>query len=308
VTEHVVIYSGTNDAPGPWAAAREAEGWSGVSVPDHLWVNGRPIRHVWVTLAEMAAATSTIRLTSGFANNLARSPVELAQAALSLHAASGGRFDAGIGAGWDEAETTALGERFPPPGERSERLAEAVQILGALLRDGGCRFDGRWYTVDIPSIGPAVPAEVAPPRVIAAATGRRTVERVVPYVDVLELKPSPFSVPGKGTMDVRRAAALGLDDLRAAVDHARSRRPEVALSTFLPVGCGDDPVVGALRERLAGSVLGPLFGSPAEVADAVERIAAAGFERVQLGPVSAATPTALAPALLSARASSGTAG
>lgn len=297
MTEFVVLYSGTEEAPGPWARSREAEGWAGLAVPDHLWVNGHPIRHLWVTLAEMAAATSSVRLASGFANNLVRSPVDLAQAALSLHAMSGGRFDVGLGAGWDEAEATALGERFPPAGERSERLGEALQIVRALLHEGACRFSGRWYSVDVPSIRPSIGPTldgVPPPRLVAAATGRRTVERAVPHVDVLELKAAPFSVPGKGTMDVRRAAALGLDDLRTAADHARSCRSDLALGTFIPVGCGDEPVVQALAQRLDGSVLGPLFGEPDAVAEAVRAIAAVGFERVQLGPVTASTPAALA--------------
>lgn len=39
-------------------------------------------------------------MTTAFANNLIRSPVEVAQAALSLHALSDGRFQVGLGAGW----------------------------------------------------------------------------------------------------------------------------------------------------------------------------------------------------------------
>jgi alkanesulfonate monooxygenase SsuD/methylene tetrahydromethanopterin reductase-like flavin-dependent oxidoreductase (luciferase family) len=294
VTEYAVIYSGTDEAPGAWAAAREAEGWSALAVPDHLWVNGQPIRHLWVTLTEMAAATSTVRLTSGFANNLTRSPVEFVQASLAVHAACHGRFDAGIGAGWDDMESAAVGHRFPPAGERSQRLGEAVQIARSLFDTGTCTFTGRWYTVDVGAVGPT-PGPTGPPRLVAAATGARTVERVIDYVDLLELKAPAFSVPGKGTMDTRAAAELQVDDLRASVDRARALRPDVALSTFLPVGCTDDPAVGFLHKRLAGSVLAGLFGEPEVVATTLRDIAALGFDRLQIGVVTPGTPAALAP-------------
>ena len=289
-----MIYSGTDEAPGDWAAARESEGWSTLAVPDHLWVNAHPIRHLWVTLAEMAAATSTVRLTSGFANNLSRSPVEFVQASLAVQAASRGRFDAGLGAGWDEAESVAVGARFPPPGERSQRLGEAVQIARALFDTGACQFTGRWYTVDVGSVGPP-PGAAGPPRLMAAATGIRTVERVVDHVDLLELKAAAFSVPGKGTMDTKAAAFLQADDLRAAIDRARSLRPDVVLSTFLPVGCTDEPAVGFLHKRLAGSILAGLFGEPELVAATLHSIAALGFDRLQIGLVTPGTAPALAP-------------
>lgn len=78
---------------GRWAAAREAEGvWTGISVPDHLVTLAGTVvwPHVFVALAEVAHATTGLRCYAAFANNLARSPVEFAQASLHLaHMRSG---------------------------------------------------------------------------------------------------------------------------------------------------------------------------------------------------------------------------
>lgn len=85
----------------PRSFAREAEqaGFAGVSCSDHFFrTSAYP--HMWVTLAAMAAATERVFLTSSFANNLFRSPVEFAQASLTMQALSDGRFEAGLGAGW----------------------------------------------------------------------------------------------------------------------------------------------------------------------------------------------------------------
>ena len=74
--------------PGTWAAAMESEGWHGVCASDHLWVGTTRYPHVFVAATQMACATRTIRITTSFCNNLFRSPVEFAQAALAIQDAS----------------------------------------------------------------------------------------------------------------------------------------------------------------------------------------------------------------------------
>ena len=69
-------------SPAVWARRREEEGWDVLGCADHFFsVRRGAYPHVWVTLATFAAATSRVGLTSSFANNLLRSPVEFAQAA-----------------------------------------------------------------------------------------------------------------------------------------------------------------------------------------------------------------------------------
>ena len=114
----------------------------------------------------MAVVTERVALTTAYANNLMRSPVEYAQAALSLHALSAGRFQVGLGAGWAKDEIVASGLEYPTARERAERFREAVVIVRDLLR-GPCHYDGLHYKIDLAAAGPAA----TPPPILAAALG-----------------------------------------------------------------------------------------------------------------------------------------
>ena len=141
------LFANLNDAtpdPAGWARAREAEGWHGVACADHFFSVGRSVRafpHVWASLGAMAAATSRVRLQPAFGNNLLRSPVELAQAVLMVHAQSGGRAEAGVGAGWSKVEVDAVGLPFPEGAVRARMLREAILIVRDLVQTGVCRFE-----------------------------------------------------------------------------------------------------------------------------------------------------------------------
>ena len=171
--------------PAAWARQREDEGWDVLGCADHLFSPRRAYPHLWVTLATFAAATSRPRLTSSFANNLLRTPVEFAQAALQMQAVSGGRFEAGLGAGWDEVEIAGAGLEYPSAGARAGRYAEAIQIVRQLLDKGACQFHGDFYDIDIPMLGPRVEP---PPPLVASLGGPRTIREIAPLVDRVELK------------------------------------------------------------------------------------------------------------------------
>ena len=109
---------GVEDDPATWAREREQEGWHALSVADHVFTSRHAYPHVWVSATAMAMATTDVTISTAFVNNLLRTPVEVAQAALQLQRVSGGRFELGLGAGWADDEITGSGLRYPPPGER----------------------------------------------------------------------------------------------------------------------------------------------------------------------------------------------
>jgi alkanesulfonate monooxygenase SsuD/methylene tetrahydromethanopterin reductase-like flavin-dependent oxidoreductase (luciferase family) len=261
--------------PATWAQAREAEGWHGIAVADHLWHRERAYPHLWVSLGVMAASTSRVILTSSFANNLLRSPVEFAQAAMTVQQASGGRFEAGLGAGWVRAEIEQIGHRYPPPGERISRYIEAITIARDLLRTRHCTFHGEYYGVDVDILGPDVP----PPPLVASVGGPRSIREVAPLVDRIELK-----VSSPATLD-------------SLVEQVRAVRPDVPLGMFLQVGVGDHPRLAQLAEMLGDSWMSSFIGSPAKVADALLALESHGVERVQLTPYAPDTFALLAPHL-----------
>ncbi|MFM2069830.1 MAG: hypothetical protein RLZZ623_93 [Actinomycetota bacterium] len=279
--------------PVEWATTREREGWPVLAAADHLWDTTRAYAHWAVTLTQFAMCTTAPRITSSFANNLLRSPVEFAQAALSLQRASGGRFEAGLGAGWAADEIIGIGLPYPSAAERAGRYAESMHVVRALLRDGRCTFSGDFVRVDVPSIAPMVPV---PPPLVASVGGPRTIREVVPLVDRVELKLSSAATRG-GRLDIEQLATVDLDHLKSLVHQVRALRPDVPLGVFVMVGCGDHPRVAGLREVLAGTLMGSLIGEPEQVADVVRSFAALSIERVQLTPYSPDTLALLAPHL-----------
>ena len=278
--------------PATWARAREAEGWHGIAVADHLWNRGRAYPHVWVALGAMAAATSRVMLTSSFANNLIRSPVEFAQAAMTMQQASAGRFEAGLGAGWARAEIEQIGHRYPPPAERISRYIEAITIAAELLRTRHCSFHGDYYGVDVEILGPDVP----PPPLVASLGGPRSIREVAPLVDRVELKVSSPATRG-GELDYHAFQLIDESHLDSLVAQVRAVRPDVPLGMFLQVGVGNDPRLAELGHLLGDSWMSSFIGEPAKVADALRELESRGIERVQLTPYVPETFELLAPHL-----------
>jgi alkanesulfonate monooxygenase SsuD/methylene tetrahydromethanopterin reductase-like flavin-dependent oxidoreductase (luciferase family) len=268
------------ERPGDWARAREAEGWHGLAASDHLVTLGLAYPHLWVVLTEMACATRAIPITSSFANNLFRSPVEFAQAALTLNRAAGGRFEAGLGAGWVEDEVVRLGWRFPAGPERAGMYVEAMQIVRELLHTGRCRFAGQHYRVDIGEPGLADRIG-APPLLVGSAGGPRTLREIPRFVDRMEVKPNAPATRG-GTLDHAKYGAVSEADVRDAVARVRQVRPDVPLGTFVLVGAVPAAQAVALRAPFGNGFLSRFLGEPEAVAQALCDLEGLGFDRVQL--------------------------
>lgn len=284
----------TDIEPVGWARAREAEGWDVLAVADHLWGgSGSPFPHVWVTLTQMAMVTGRARLTSSFANNLFRSPVEFAQASLALQRASGGRFEAGLGAGWTRDEIVRTGRPFPDGPTRAGMYREAIVIAGELLRTGRCRFEGAYYRVDVPAIGP--PCDPPPP-LVAALGGPRTIREIAPLVDRVEIK-AASSATRDGALDMATLAAVTADDVRRLVERVRNVQQSAPIGIFTLCAAGDGPEVERLESLLGDRLYGGFFGHPEKVAANMLRLAELGIERVQVSPMVPGSEEALAPFL-----------
>lgn len=107
-------------------------------------------------VAGLAVETSnlilgTLVLAVGF-----RPPGVLAKTAASLDALSGGRFELGLGAGWNEPEYRAAGLPFPSAGTRLDQLEEAVRVVRGMTSGAG-RFshEGEHFRInDAPNVPP----------------------------------------------------------------------------------------------------------------------------------------------------------
>jgi len=129
-----------------YARRCEALGFDSVWVSDHLFLDlaryGGPARRhgtpeAMATLSAIAAATERVRIGSLVLCAAFRNPAVLAEQARSIHEASGGRLELGIGAGWNEAEFTEAGIPFGSAGSRIRHLADVAEVLRARLAGGG---------------------------------------------------------------------------------------------------------------------------------------------------------------------------
>ncbi|GIW45575.1 MAG: hypothetical protein KatS3mg077_2857 [Candidatus Binatia bacterium] len=74
-----------------------------------------------------------------------RHPAVLANALATMDHVSGGRVEAGLGAGWSQIEFDAYGIPFLPIRDRLDQLEEGIQVIRSLLSEPVSNFDGRHY-------------------------------------------------------------------------------------------------------------------------------------------------------------------
>lgn len=279
--DFVANFMSCDQDPAAWARAREHEGWQVLGCADHFWSGRRPFPHVWVTIATMAAATSRSLLTTSFANNLLRTPVEFAQASLQMQAVSGGRFEAGLGAGWTRDEVVGAGLPYPEAPERADRYVEAVAVVRDLLHTGACHRTGTHYDIAVDKLGPQPPQ--GPPPLVASLGGPKTIRLVAPMVDRVELK-LISAATRDGSLDIPKLAGIPRQHLLDLVARVRAVNATAPLGAFILCGVGDDEMTLGVEKLLGDSFLGGFFGSAAKVADSMRALADAGIDRVQVSP------------------------
>jgi len=122
------------------ARRAEALGYRRVWVPDE----GLATRDVMVTMAAIAAATTTIQIGTGIVNPYSRHPALTAAAIASIDEMSGGRAFLGFGAG-GSLTLGPLGVDRPRP---LAHVREAVEAARALFSGKPVDFDGETLTLD----------------------------------------------------------------------------------------------------------------------------------------------------------------
>jgi probable F420-dependent oxidoreductase len=122
-----------------------------------------------VTLATVAASTTTIRLGTNVLVAPWYRPALLARSLASLDVMSRGRLDVGLGLGWSADEYEAVGV---PQRELASRQADLLDALEALWRPGAdaVSYEGRDFRVAPSSFRPRPVQRPRPPILLAAYT------------------------------------------------------------------------------------------------------------------------------------------
>jgi len=140
-----------------------------------------PCLEGWTTLAALAQATRRLRLGVLVTGIHYRHPAVLANMAAAIDIISEGRLELGLGAGWNREESDAYGIGLGSPGERSDRLEEACQVLIGLLSQESTTFEGTYYQLRNARNEPRGPQRPHPPICIGGSGEKRTLRTAARY-------------------------------------------------------------------------------------------------------------------------------
>jgi F420-dependent oxidoreductase-like protein len=163
-----------------WRAADDIELFESGWTFDHFYPilgedSSGPCMEGWITLTALAQATRRLRLGTLVTGIHYRHPAVLANMAATLDIVSGGRLELGIGAGWNTEESGAYGIELGSPGERSDRLEEACEVLTGLLGpQQKTSFKGRYYELTDAMCNPKPVQQPHPPICIGGSGEKRT--------------------------------------------------------------------------------------------------------------------------------------
>jgi F420-dependent oxidoreductase-like protein len=254
----------------------EDAGFDGAWVFDHFKVlygpPDGPCFEAWTLLAALAAATSRIRLGALVTGITYRHPSILAAEAVTVDHVSGGRLELGLGAAWFGEEHAELGIPFPGPGERLDRLAEAVDVMIALMTEDPANFDGRYYRLRNASYYPRPVQRPYPPLWIGGGGERKLLPLAARRGDVWHgfgsvaelarksrLLDRLAEEAGRNPSDIARSSSLSLSE---PWDEVRRRVDDLADAGFSYL-VASWPSEGRSRiEAFAAEVLPELVASP----------------------------------------------
>ncbi|HNP73445.1 MAG TPA: LLM class F420-dependent oxidoreductase [Kouleothrix sp.] len=219
-------------------------------------------------LSALAAQTKRIRVGLMVAGNTYRHPAVLAHMGATIDVISGGRFDMGIGAGWNEYEHASMGLPLYAPGERIRRLGEACEIIKRLYTQHLTDFDGRFYQLKDARCEPKPVQKPYPPFVIGGGGEQLTLRVVAQYADVWNFAGGPPEAFEHKAQVLRvHCAAIGRDPAEIAlsvqimVNYENLDETAANLQRFVDLGATHlilnlrYPYPDGIVERVAAEVL-----------------------------------------------------
>ncbi len=259
-----------------WVAADQFEIFESAWHWDHFYpLSGDmagPNLEAWTTLAALAQATERIRLGCQVTGMIYRHPAVLANMAATTDIISNGRLELGIGAGWNEMETTAYGIDLYPLKERFDRFDEGTQAIIALLTEKVANFDGKYIKLTDAYCEPKAVQTPHPPITIGGKGPKRTLRAVARWAqqwNVIVQSPEEWK-PLKDVL-VQRCEEAGRDVEEITCSVNVRVDPDVPLDTAVAAAAaygeaGVDLVVLNLPLDAPPSVLEPLAKALAPLA------------------------------------------
>jgi probable F420-dependent oxidoreductase len=177
------------------AVAAEERGFESIFVPDHTHIptsrrtpypEGGDLPREYLhlldpiaALAAMAAATRRIRIGTAICLVVERDPIVLSKQIATVDHLSGGRFEFGVGGGWNQEEMANHGTGFE---KRWGLLRERVQAMRAIWSEEQAEYHGNQVDFD-PIWSWPKPVQQPGPPVLIAGSGPGAIDRVLEYGD-----------------------------------------------------------------------------------------------------------------------------
>ncbi len=215
-------------------------------------------------LAALAQATSRLRVGAMVNGMHHRHPAVTANMAATLDHISNGRFELGIGAGWNFMESAAYGIDLGTPKERSDRFEEGLEVVVSLLANTTTTHEGVYYSLTDAWCEPK-PVQDRIPIVVGGQGRKRTLRTAARLADQWDMtfpdKPSDWieldavlrshcEDVGRDQAEIARSIHLGYDE-----DGDPAEMADLAESFF---DVGVDIVVWSMRGAIDAARLEPL--------------------------------------------------
>lgn len=254
-----------------WKAADDIEVFESAWNWDHFYPLAEPYDgpnlEGWTMLGALAQATTRIRIGAMVNGMHHRHPAVTANMAATLDHISNGRFELGMGAGWNFMESDAYGIPLGTLRERSDRFEEGMEVIVSLLDNRVTDFSGEYYNLTGAWCEPK-PVQDRIPIVIGGKGRVRTLRTVARFADQWDMTfpadPGEWSEldqvlrthcerVGRDHCEIARSIHLGYDpesDPAELADQAAG---------FFDVGV--DIVVWSMRGPIDAARLDPLAGA-----------------------------------------------
>lgn len=255
-----------------WRAADDIELFESGWTFDHFYPifsdSTGPCLEGWVTTTALAQATTRLRVGVLVTGLPYRHPAVLANMAATLDVVSDGRLELGLGAGWNEEESSAYGiDLHATLTDRFDAFDEGCEAIVGLLTKETTTLSGRFVRLTEARCEPKPVQQPHPPICIGGTGERRTLRSVARFAQ-------HWNFPG-GDTDTFRHKVDVLHEHCAAV----GRDPgEIITSTHLRLS--DDGDVGGLvaqaeQYEAAGLDLGIVYLPPPHRAAVLDPVATA---------------------------------
>jgi probable F420-dependent oxidoreductase len=247
------------------ARAAEERGFESLWVPEHTHIPTsrrspfaggaelpREYKHTldpFVALATAAAVTRRLRVGTGICLVIERDPITTAKEVASLDFLSNGRFEFGIGGGWNAEEMENHGTEFK---SRFRLLRERVLAMNEIWTKDEASFHGQFVNFD-PIWSYPKPVQKPHPPILLGGESHHTLQRVVDFCD-------GWFPRGRNA----EAILPGLADLKTRAAKAGRDMKTISVTVF-----GAKPERATLDSYAAAGITRVIFRLPPEGRDTV---------------------------------------